>query len=527
MRCFSFALLIAGLFQFVSVKAQESTTEPGFPALDTALIGYHSSFERECFADLYTDKEVDFLVFFIAADKTQTKEDYLRIKEKLDAFCASTLKSGLMEKPPKKQLKTLYKQVHGTYLDKYELENNFSAIFQDGRYNCVSGSALYASIFTCVGIPFAIQEYPTHVNLVAYPNGEQIAVETTDPATGYMVISDKMKREYADYLRDNKLISEAEYNQGPEAVFQANYFDSEVIDFRQLAGIQYYNNALYASEREENLTAMDLAVKAYVLYPTDITLFALLSATTFCIENNIGDAKERIKEYELAAHFLENGIDGEYLIGQFEAVAIDHMIAKRDTSLFSAIYRGLQKSASDSLFKHDAELIYNYQMARYFTMLGNTEQTMPYVLRAYELDATNLEVEALTVASLADWVKYESMEASITMMDSVLVRYPALKQNRNVESWQANAYLEYFGVNYRDGQPQTAEKYRARFEEMAKSKSLSELGVSVRLFEAAYHEGVVYYFKRSKYKQVDDLLAAALSIEPNNRHIADLKRRYH
>ena len=91
---------------------------------------------------IYNSLIDNFLEFFISVSEGTTRENYNEIASKIDGYCNEKRNSNLLTKSPKKIIKTLYKEVHLEFLEKYELENEFTSVFKDGRYNCVSGSAM-------------------------------------------------------------------------------------------------------------------------------------------------------------------------------------------------------------------------------------------------------------------------------------------------------------------------------------------------------------------------------------------------
>lgn len=60
-------------------------------------------------------------------------------------------------------------------------------------------------MFDELGIPYSIKETPTHVYLIADPNGEQILIETTDPVKGFAEFSNGFKQNFISTLLAQKL----------------------------------------------------------------------------------------------------------------------------------------------------------------------------------------------------------------------------------------------------------------------------------------------------------------------------------
>ena len=140
-----------------------------------------SNLEENCFRKLANGRKVNYLQFFISSDEGITKYQYQQWQKRFDYVTNQVKLKFNPKKKPAKNIKKIYKEVHDSYCQKYTMNTDFSDLFKDGSYNCVSGTAIYALIFEELDIPYSIKEVPTHVYLVAYPETENIYVEATDP----------------------------------------------------------------------------------------------------------------------------------------------------------------------------------------------------------------------------------------------------------------------------------------------------------------------------------------------------------
>jgi len=164
-----------------------------------------SDFEKESFKQ-YFDGDMDITRLLQCINPRQTEKGHLENDQQLRSAIDKLKQAKLEKKKPNKKVRTIYTTIHDTFLDKYEIKNEFSEIFDTGKYNCVSATALFALVFEELSISYTIKELPTHVFLIAYPENEQILVETTDPLTGYIQFSQIFKRTYLENLRERKLI---------------------------------------------------------------------------------------------------------------------------------------------------------------------------------------------------------------------------------------------------------------------------------------------------------------------------------
>ena len=149
------------------------------------------------------------------------EELYAKGKRQINAHINSLKSQNLHLKPLKKQIQTIYKSSHSKFFSKYEAEAYFNEIFENGNYNCVTASALYALIFDAFNINYAIKETPTHVYLIADTSNLQTLIESTLPGSGVVTYNEKFKKDYIEYLNANKIISDKEYkNSTTEELFR-------------------------------------------------------------------------------------------------------------------------------------------------------------------------------------------------------------------------------------------------------------------------------------------------------------------
>jgi hypothetical protein len=174
--------------------------------IDTADLTYASTFEHKAFND-YALKKPDYFALFLAIDSTVTETQYKIWKGTFDKAVEGLSTEFADKKKNDKKARFLYEGVHKSFLSKYEELSFFNQIFRNGVYNCVTATALYSLVFQRFSVPYAIQERPTHVYLVAYPEQERIQIETTTPIGGYRIYDQAFKQQYVKKLTDYKLIS--------------------------------------------------------------------------------------------------------------------------------------------------------------------------------------------------------------------------------------------------------------------------------------------------------------------------------
>jgi hypothetical protein len=142
-----------------------------------------------------------------------------------------------------------------------------SDLLQDGKYDCLTGTALYAIILSELGVDYSIYEFDFHVFLVASVNGDSVLLESTDPYYGFVNRSDQISKHINQYLTGE----ESPQNSNAPVGSNGHQYSSHInnrITLNELAGLQYFNLAINAFNQGEVELASSLLNKANLLYPS-------------------------------------------------------------------------------------------------------------------------------------------------------------------------------------------------------------------------------------------------------------------
>lgn len=201
---------------------------------------------------MQTDK-ADALQLLLAGAGAMDVEKERLYRSRLEAFSGKLQKWQAKTRNEKAFLDRMFYTVHRRFLKNYAPFLGFEALMQNGTYNCLSATALYAMLLEELEISYQIYETDYHIFLmVETAAGEQLLFETTDPLNGFVESQEEIDRRIAAIRRD-----EGFSNADPARA----YADFELQVFRpvslqQLAGLQYYNQAahLYNSQRIKEAT---------------------------------------------------------------------------------------------------------------------------------------------------------------------------------------------------------------------------------------------------------------------------------
>lgn len=224
------------------------------------------------------------LIFDSETEKTlwnEGSEDVFRLFRAVQANSQETEKvwtdliaemDGLASKQDDqlKLLRQIFQKTHQRLLRKYEQHSTFNAMLTEGKFDCVSGSAALGILLDRYGYSFEIVETDYHVFVVAQIEGKKIILESTLPVGGMITTPSEVEAYLASY-KPEKNAQIKQWNQtlaGPEIDY-SDHAIFRIVNLKELAGLQYYNDAIVHFNSQAYGKAVNQLSKAYLLYPSD------------------------------------------------------------------------------------------------------------------------------------------------------------------------------------------------------------------------------------------------------------------
>jgi hypothetical protein len=252
-------ILIVCLWSSYGLQAHVCEPKPVYPAL------YASVYEQKVLLQALQGKKNDALQLLLAnaTEMDLTKEEAVR-KELADFL--KKLQKKQKRYSDKLFLEQFYYAVHRKFLKSYQPYQNFYALVNEGKYNCLTGTALYGYLLQELGYTFRLYETDYHTFLmVSTDAGEEILIESTDPLNGFMEDREQVAERLEQIKKDALPNTSAE--ERPYYDFKLNVLRQ--VSLAQLAGLQYYNQAaaLYNSRKAKKA---EIALgKGRLLYPAE------------------------------------------------------------------------------------------------------------------------------------------------------------------------------------------------------------------------------------------------------------------
>jgi len=167
-------------------------------------------------------------------------------------------------------LSDIYVLAQQQLLKEYQKNANFSKTIDQGIYDCVTGTAVYALLLNRFDIPYEIIETEEHVFIQGMFKKTPFIIESTFAVEG-LILGEK---ETMGFLNSFIIHSSKSANLKPVEVgsfFSKNESNTlfEKIGLRELAGLQYYNDAVKKFDEQKYKAAYVQLLKAEYLYPSE------------------------------------------------------------------------------------------------------------------------------------------------------------------------------------------------------------------------------------------------------------------
>lgn len=510
-----FFWVLAGLLAFVPALASEKDS-----LVRVKDLKFTSSFEKDSYSS-HLNSKTDYLNLFLA--NAPEPESYAKyFNEKINATVKEIRGSGMLGKKNAKKIKYIYDLVHKGFLTKYETENRFYEIMKNGNYNCVTATALFAIIFEKLDIPYRIVELPTHVFLVAYPDADNIRLETTAPVFGFNAYSDEFKAQFVNTLKKQKLIAANDATLTDE-LFNKHFYGSESVSLSELVGIHYLNDGIYHQTREEKAEAFEQISKAYLLYPSERTEYLLLLSSADRLSDTKLDPLTRAAIIGLISRSGTSFFTSENIVAEFHRLTNQVLEKENDRDLYAKCFAITMSSVKDPDLAGELTYYFYHENGRIFYNQGNYMRAKPYFRKALETRPRSSEMAATLISCLGQTFRNE--RRNLAILDTLLVynaQFPVMSEHPTFVSMLAMAYAGHFGDCFDKNDAVNGEKNRLMFEDIVGKESIPVM--SEELVSRAYSVAAAYYFKRGQKSKAKAIIDRGLEIIPNNYQLRTTKQ---
>ncbi len=185
--------------------------------------------------------------WFLPAEQV-SRTERTEYTQKLLEHCQKLAKQRRNIKQERKFLQKVFYQTHKKFKLAYATNSSVAQAVLVGKFDCVSGTALFALVLDYLGYTYEIHETTSHAYLKVKTLQGIVLLETTNVTQGFV--------KFANEIR------EIEQTYSPLLPKHTN----RIITLKELAGLQFYNQALFAMQTENFATGNALLHKAKMLY---------------------------------------------------------------------------------------------------------------------------------------------------------------------------------------------------------------------------------------------------------------------
>lgn len=201
-----------------------------------------------------------FALFMDVSETASAAEQEAHYKE-LSKFTLKLQNRQRRYRFEKQFIRYVFHKVHRKYMKHYAKNTDLHELMERGRYDCITGTALYAIILDALGYQYSVGELPYHVFLMVKLNDGQdsVLLESTDAHSGFVAEHEQIKERMAMYAQDLEANKPNQY----DYTFEIN----ERIQLKELAALNYYNEAVHYYNQQRLDQASTLLRQAQALYP--------------------------------------------------------------------------------------------------------------------------------------------------------------------------------------------------------------------------------------------------------------------
>lgn len=223
----------------------------------------HYSYDFSISQPAYLDSLSLFYYRSINIDPDDTEKHLSRLRRHIQKLQKRLDKDG----PTEYLLKSIFFKTHEKFLKDYENVVSYDRLITEGKYNCISGSALYVTILGALNIPHKIFETEEHVFLMVYAGEKRYLFESTDPLNGFVTNEKSIATHLAGFTDEYSTSELQQVGSGDSSYNRVGL--KSVYGLPVLAGLQYYNEAVVSFNKGRLSEAYRLAIQGYNLYPSD------------------------------------------------------------------------------------------------------------------------------------------------------------------------------------------------------------------------------------------------------------------
>lgn len=158
-------------------------------------------------------------------------------------------------------VRQIFSKTHQRFLKNYSAYASLEETFDNGSYNCLTGTIIFSLILNHYEINHEVIETNYHIFILAETTGGQILLEATDPLNGFVTSAKEVEARIKLYKQN-----ELEVQQKNKSYYKFKFELYNTVSMDELRGLAHYNKAVDSFNQQNFEAAVQNLVKADALY---------------------------------------------------------------------------------------------------------------------------------------------------------------------------------------------------------------------------------------------------------------------
>ena len=180
------------------------------------------------------------------------------ISTELHSFIQVQREKFASSKSDIKFLRSLVWESHKRFLKTYKPYSQFDELFENGQYDCLTGTAFFSLVLESLQFQYSIIETNYHIFMMIETDKGNVLLETTDRIFGLKTHASEIQNCLSQY-KENVLTASTSRAKNFYK-YQLNLFQQ--VKSPQLEGLLYFNQAVVAFNNHEWVLCVDKLGKA-------------------------------------------------------------------------------------------------------------------------------------------------------------------------------------------------------------------------------------------------------------------------
>lgn len=198
-----------------------------------------------------------------------------------------------------------FAHIKKNYLVNYKADADFSEMFGQQNYDCVTGTTIFALLFERLDVKYEVLESYSHVCIKVLNDSTHILLEPTLKDGVYT--KGKQIYEVLKKLQNNKKEQVVKVFRASYKPINPQYYFSK-INLTQLIGILYFNKAAQGLTKKQYALSMTYAKVANMMYPSPRTHGFLVYSMDNLLKDDTLDYKSKITYYKKYKYLINESL---------------------------------------------------------------------------------------------------------------------------------------------------------------------------------------------------------------------------